>query len=114
MNFRRIGSDAYGLLPVGQISLRDGIEIDMSKMKAYTENKTEIPLADVSSKCISCLAAQTKPTSAHFLQVNLFLLAYLLLLHLLLIMILGGCQLSATPSPLQQLKRLTLQLAIDT
>jgi hypothetical protein len=54
LNVRRIGSNLFGLVPVGTTTRSGDLQLNRNTMKAYGKDLTELPYSEISSKCIDC------------------------------------------------------------
>jgi len=54
LNVRRIGSNVFGLVPVGTTTRSGDLQLNRNTMKAYGKDLTELPYSEISSKCVDC------------------------------------------------------------
>jgi hypothetical protein len=72
LNVRRIGSNLFGLVPVGTTTRSGDLQLNRNTMKAYGKDLTELPYSEISSKCIDCDA---KDRETDYMEVG-FLISY--------------------------------------
>ncbi|XP_065333092.1 uncharacterized protein LOC135934993 isoform X1 [Cloeon dipterum] len=67
MNVRRVGTNLFGLVPVGMTTRSGDLQLNRNTMKAYAKDLTEVPYTEISSKCADCGAKDKK---ADFMEVS--------------------------------------------
>jgi hypothetical protein len=63
LNVRRVGSNVFGLVPVGSLTAAGGeLELQQDTVKAYGVDLNEMALGDVVSECRDCNNEDTQHT----------------------------------------------------
>ncbi|XP_059490514.1 uncharacterized protein LOC132205474 isoform X2 [Neocloeon triangulifer] len=67
LNVRRIGTNVFGLVPVGITTRSGDLQLNRNTMKAYAKDLTEVPYTEISSKCADC---GVKDQKADYMEVS--------------------------------------------